>query len=248
LVVLVVTCMASIFDRIKNYPCTMKWLIDLLTSTLGRKVIMAATGLFLILFLAVHLAGNLQLLKDDGGRAFNIYAEFMSTNPLIQIISKGNFFFILLHIFIAVVLTIRNRQARGNERYAVTSGKSSHWTSRNMGILGTIVLVFLVVHLKDFYGVMHFGQMDKVVYDGEEYRNIYATVAYWFNVDWYVALYVFCMTAVGFHLWHGFASAFQSLGLNHVKYNPVINVVGKAFAVVVPALFAWIPIAMYFKL
>jgi succinate dehydrogenase / fumarate reductase cytochrome b subunit len=225
---------------------TMNWLVKLFTSTLGRKLIMALTGLFLILFLAVHLAGNLQLLKDDGGRSFNIYAEFMSTNTLIQIVSKGNFFFILLHIFMSLYLTVKNRSARGNERYAITSGKSSIWSSRNMGILGTIILVFLVVHLKDFYGQMHFGEMAKVTYDGVEYRDIYSTVAYWFSVDWYVALYTVCMVAVGFHLWHGFSSAFQTLGLNHLKYNPIINGAGKLFAVVVPALFAWIPINMFF--
>ncbi|MCE2731816.1 MAG: succinate dehydrogenase cytochrome b subunit [Flammeovirgaceae bacterium] len=224
----------------------MNWLITLFTSTLGRKLLMALTGLFLILFLAVHLIGNLQLLKDDGGRAFNVYAEFMSTNPLIQIVSKGNFFFILLHIFISIVLTIKNRQARGTDRYAVTSGKSSIWSSRNMGILGTIVLVFLVVHLKHFWAEMHFGDMPKVTYDGTEYRDIYSLVAQWFAVPWYVALYVFCMAAVGFHLWHGFASSFQTLGLNHPKYNGIINFLGKTFSVVVPALFAWIPINMFF--
>ena len=225
----------------------MKWVIDLFTSSLGRKLLMALTGLFLILFLAVHLAGNLQLLKDDGGRAFNIYAEFMSTNPLIQTISKGNFFFILLHIGVSIALTIRNRQARGSERYAVTSGKSSIWSSRNMGILGTIVLVFLVTHLNHFWAQMHFGDMPRVTYDGEEYRDIYTTVDYWFGKGWYVGLYVFCMVAVAFHLWHGFISAFQTLGLNHMKYNPVINLVGKVFAIVVPALFAWIPISMFFN-
>ena len=224
----------------------MNWLITLFTSTLGRNLLMALTGLFLILFLAVHLIGNLQLLKDDGGRAFNVYAEFMSTNPLIQIVSKGNFFFILLHIFISIVLTIKNRQARGTDRYAVTSGKSSIWSSRNMGILGTIVLVFLVVHLKHFWAEMHFGDMPKVIYDGTEYRDIYSLVAQWFAVPWYVALYVFCMAAVAFHLWHGFASSFQTLGLNHPKYNGIINFLGKTFAVVVPALFAWIPINMFF--
>lgn len=223
----------------------MKWFIDLFTSSLGRKALMALTGLFLILFLAVHLAGNLQLLKNDGGRAFNIYAEFMSTNPLIQTVSKGNFAFILLHVFMSLYLTIKNRQARGPEGYAMKSGKSSAWTSRNMGILGTLVLVFLVIHLKDFYGQMHFGQMEMVEYEGERYRNIYATVAYWFEKEWYVALYVFCMGAVGFHLWHGFSSAFQTLGWSHPKYNPLIHFVGKAFAVVVPALFALIPIWMY---
>lgn len=206
---------------------------------------MALTGLFLILFLAVHLAGNLQLLKDDGGRAFNIYAEFMSTNPLVQTISKGNFFFILLHIGVSIGLTIRNRAARGPVGYAVTTGKSSIWSSRNMGILGTLILVFLVIHLKDFWGQMHYGDMAKVNYDGTEYRDIYSTVALWFDKGWYVGLYVFCMAAVGFHLWHGFTSAFQTLGLNHSKYNPLIHFVGKAFSVIVPVLFALIPILMF---
>jgi succinate dehydrogenase / fumarate reductase, cytochrome b subunit len=219
----------------------MNWFITLFTSTLGRKLLMALTGLFLILFLLVHLIGNLQLLNDDGGKSFNIYAEFMSTNPLIQIV-----FFILLHVTISLLLSLKNRNARGSERYAVTSGKNSGWSSRNMGILGTLVLVFLVIHLKDFWAAMHFSEMPKAIYDGVEYRDIYGVVALWFAKGWYVGLYVFCMAAVGFHLWHGFTSAFQTLGLNHQKYNPIIVFVGRIFAVVVPALFAWIPLNMFF--
>jgi len=224
----------------------MKWFLDLFSSSLGRKLMMALTGLFLIAFLTVHLIGNLQLLKDDGGKAFNIYAEFMSTNPVIQTISKGNFAFILIHIVWAIILTRKNKIARP-QGYAVTSSKSSIWSSRNMGILGTIILVFLVVHLKHFWAEMHYGGIPTVNYEGKDVRDIYTIVAYWFTVDWYVALYVFCMVGVAFHLWHGFTSAFQTLGINHMKYNPVINFVGKAFAVVVPALFAWIPISMFFK-
>lgn len=223
----------------------MKWIIDLFASSLGRKLLMALTGIFLILFLAVHLTGNLQLLKADDGRAFNVYAEFMSTNPIVQTISKGNFFFILLHITVSLILTIRNRKARGEKGYAI-NGKSSIWASRNMGILGTLVLTFLVIHLRHFWGEMHYGDMPMVMYDGESYRNIYEVVAYWFSKGWYVALYVFCMIALAFHLWHGFASSFQTLGLHHQKYNPIINFVGKAFAIIVPALFAWIPLSMYF--
>jgi len=223
----------------------MKWFLDLFSSSLGRKLTMALTGLFLILFLAVHLAGNLQLLKDDGGRSFNIYAEFMSTNPLIQIVSKGNFAFILIHVLWAILLSRKNNAARGPVGYAVSSGKSSEWSSRNMGILGTLVLVFIVIHLKDFWAQMHFGAMKTVDYDGKTYRDIYSLVNEWFGMGWYVALYVFCMAAVGFHLWHGFASAFQTLGLNHLKYNGLIKTVGRTFAVVVPALFALIPVLMY---
>lgn len=224
----------------------MKWFLDLFSSSLGRKLMMALTGLFLIAFLTVHLIGNLQLLKDDGGKAFNIYAEFMSTNPVIQTISKGNFAFILIHIIWAIILTRKNKIARP-QGYAVTSSKSSIWSSRNMGILGTIILVFLVVHLKHFWAEMHYGGIPTVNYEGKDVRDIYTIVAYWFTVDWYVALYAFCMVGVAFHLWHGFTSAFQTLGINHMKYNPVINFVGKAFAVIVPALFAWIPISMFFK-
>ena len=223
----------------------MKWFLDLFSSTLGRKLTMALTGLFLILFLAVHLAGNLQLLKDDGGRSFNIYAEFMSTNPLIQIVSKGNFAFIIIHALWAILLSRKNQSARGPVGYAESSGQSSAWTSRNMGILGTVVLVFIVIHLKDFWAEMHFGGMTMVDYDGKTYRDIYSLVNLWFQKSWYVVLYVFCMAAVGFHLWHGFASAFQTMGLNHLKYNGLIKVVGRTFAVVVPGLFALIPVLMY---
>lgn len=226
----------------------MKWFLDLFSSTLGRKLVMALTGLFLISFLLIHLIGNLQLLHDDGGRAFNIYAEFMSTNSLIQTISKANFTFIFIHIIWSMILTWKNRRARGPEGYAITSSKSSIWSSRNMGILGTIILVFLVVHLKDFYGQMHYGGIATLNYDGKVTRDIYTVVAEWFNKGWYVGLYVFCMIGVAFHLWHGFISAFQTLGLNHMKYNPVISFVGKTFSIVVPALFAWIPISMFFKL
>jgi succinate dehydrogenase / fumarate reductase cytochrome b subunit len=226
----------------------MKWILDLFASTLGRKLLMALTGLFLISFLAVHLAGNLQLLKHDDGVAFNKYAEFMGHNPLIQTIAKGNFFFIFLHIFISFALTIRNRGARGSEGYSVHSGKSSIWASRNMGVLGTVILIFLVIHLSHFWGESKFGTLEPQTVDGETIGNLYAVVAYWFTKGWYVALYVFCMIALAFHLWHGFQSAFQTLGLRHPKYTPVINFIGKAFAVIVPALFAWIPIAMYFQL
>ncbi len=104
----------------------MKWFLDLFSSSLGRKVLMALTGLFLILFLAVHLAGNLQLLKHDDGQAFNVYAKFMTTNPVIKVISYANYAFILLHILMAVVLSKKNKAARGSQGYEI-AGKSSAW-------------------------------------------------------------------------------------------------------------------------
>ena len=205
---------------------------------------MALTGLFLILFLVVHLIGNLQLLKSDEGQSFNIYAQFMTTNPLIVVISYVNYTFILIHIIWSIILTRRNRRARGPEGYAVNRN-SSHWTSRNMGILGTFIFIFLVIHLRSFWYEMHWGGIPTATYDGEQYKNLYAVVDKAYADIWFVVLYVVSMALLAFHLFHGFGSAFQTLGWNHVKYNPLIKFVGVAFAIVVPALFALIPVYMY---
>lgn len=222
----------------------MNWFASLFSSSIGKKVVMALTGLFLVLFLIVHLAGNLQLLKQDGGMAFNLYAEFMTTNPVIMAISYLLYISILAHAIWALILTRGNSRARGSKGYAVVRN-SSGWTSRNMGILGTFVFIFLVIHLKDFWVEMHWGGIEHVSYAGRDVKDLYTVVAIAFSRSWYVILYVVSMLLLGFHLWHGFASAFQTLGLNHVKYNPVIKFVGRAFAIIVPALFAAIPIGMF---
>jgi succinate dehydrogenase / fumarate reductase, cytochrome b subunit len=225
----------------------MNWFLNFFSSTIGRKLLMALTGLFLILFLVVHLAGNLQLLHEDQGKAFNVYAHFMTSNPLVMTISIVNFALITLHIVVAILLSRRNRAARGPQGYAVTNN-SSTLTSRNMGILGTLVLVFLVVHLKNFWYETHFGAIDPADYDGDKVKNLFHVVDVAYQQGWYVILYVVSMAVVGFHLYHGFGSAFQTLGLNHVKYNGVIRVVGVAFSIIVPVLFALIPILMYFDI
>jgi succinate dehydrogenase / fumarate reductase cytochrome b subunit len=145
----------------------------------------------------------------------------------------------------AILLTRKNRAARGPEGYAVKSGKSSPWASRNMGILGTFIFIFLVIHLKGFWYEMHWGGIATQNYDGKEVKDLYVVVDAAYSNFWYAALYVVSMVFLAFHLWHGFASAFQTLGLNHLKYNGIINFVGRAFAIVVPASFALIPIWMF---
>jgi succinate dehydrogenase / fumarate reductase, cytochrome b subunit len=222
----------------------MNWFFKFLASTIGRKLLMALTGLFIILFLVVHLAGNLQLLKDDGGKAFNVYAHFMTSNPLIKTVGYVNYTLILVHIVWAIWLSKQNMSARGPKGYAV-SKNSSHWTSRNMGILGTFILFFLVFHLSGFWWKMHNGPINPVNYDGVEYKNLYEVVDTAYGLWWYVTIYIVSMLLLAFHLWHGFISAFQTLGVNHPKYNPVIKFVGKAFAIIVPLLFALIPVLMY---
>ena len=222
----------------------MNWFSSLFSSTLGKKLVMALTGLFLISFLIVHLAGNLQLLKADGGRAFNLYTEFMTTNPVIKTISYVLYASILIHVLWSLALTMLNRKARGPERYVVVKN-SSPWTSRNMGVLGSLIFIFLVIHLKDFWFQMHWGGIGSVDYEGKQVKDLYSVVEVTFGQPWYVVLYVVSMLLLGFHLWHGFASAFQTLGLSHVKYSPVVKFIGRAFAIIVPAMFAGIPVVMF---
>ena len=215
----------------------------LFKSSLGRKYLMALSGLFLCLFLVIHVAGNLQLFKDDGGKAFNEYTYFMTHNPVIMVVAYLNYLFILLHVFDGLLLTLANRKARGSNYANVDQRKSSTWSSRNMGILGTLLLIFLVIHMRTFWFEMKFGTMPTVSYDGQEYKDMYSVVVEAFSQAWYAILYVICMFALGFHLFHGFQSGFQTLGLNHKKYTPTIKAIGVGlFAIIIPALFAAMPL------
>lgn len=227
------------------------WFTRFIASSIGQKIIMSLTGLFLITFLLIHLIGNLQLISDDGGQAFNEYAYFMTHNPLIKTISYGLYFFILLHAFQGIALWRRNKSSRGDVGYAVkknrVAGDNSRVSSVYMGALGTVILIFILIHMYQFWLQMKMGQTLMVSYaGGEEVKDLYTLVAAAFANPLYVVFYVVCMIFVAFHLWHGFQSAFQTLGLNHPKWTPLIKVVGKFYSVLVPLGFAIIPIYMYF--
>lgn len=200
------------------------------------------------MFLTGHLLGNTLLFKEDGGKAFNEYAKFMTTTPLVKVMSYFTYFCILFHVIYSIVLTRMNRVARPI-KYAVTSrSENSLWTSRNMGILGTVVFVFIVLHLRSFWWEMHYGNIPMVEYEGGgQIKNLYIIVVEAFSQLWYVILYVICMLVLAFHLSHGFQSAFQTLGLSHPKYSPFIKKVGMGFAIIVPLLFALMPIYIYLK-
>lgn len=227
----------------------MGWLGRFFTSSIGQKLLMSLTGIFLILFLVVHLAGNLQLLKGDGGEAFNIYADFMGHNPFIQFVSKGNFVLIGLHAVLGLYLWLRNKAARGGVRYArqkVRAVNTVPGFARNMAILGIILLVFILVHLFQFWFQMKFDPNIAITTaGGEQVKDLYSLVSAAFSNVYFVIFYVVCMFVVAFHLWHGFQSAFQSLGLNHKKYSPAIQFIGKAYSVLVPLGYAIIPIVFY---
>ena len=226
------------------------WFGKFLTSSIGRKVVMSLTGLFLIVFLVVHLLGNLQLiLAQDGGQTFNEYAYFMTHNPVIKFTSYGLYAFIIIHAVQGLLLAYYNRQARGDVRYAVkvnrTAGasKSSIW----MGSLGTVILIFIIIHMAQFWLQMKLGNTEMVTYDGEPVKDLYTLVAAVYENPLFVIFYVVAMIFIAFHLWHGFQSAWQTLGLNHRKYTPLIKAVGYAYSVLVPLGFASIPIIMFLR-
>lgn len=219
----------------------------ILGSSLAKKYWMALTGLFLSIFLVVHLAGNLILL---GGSAmaedFNAYAEFMTTFPLIKITSYLLYASILFHAFDGFLLTVQNRKARPVKYHYEKPSANSNWPSRNMAFLGTIMLLFIIGHMATFWWRMKFGELP---IDGAGRKDLFTVVDMYFttaSTAWlHVIVYVIAMIAIAFHLWHGFQSAFQTLGVNHPKYSPVIKRVGHIFAVVIPALFALIPVYMF---
>ena len=225
----------------------MSWLISFFRSSIGRKLVMSLTGIFLITFLIVHLIGNLLLLNNDGGEAFNTYAYFMTNNPLIKTVSYGLYFFILLHSVQGILLTVYNKRAKGS-KYAVNTYENSSWASKNMALLGILIFAFLMLHMGDFWWKMKQNELDMVSYAGFDHavKDLYTRVSIAFKELWIVFAYLIGLLALFFHLWHGFDSAFQTLGLRHKKYTPLISAVGKAYSILVPVGFAIIPLYIYF--
>lgn len=284
----------------------------LLKSSIAKKYWMALTGLFLCLFLAGHLAGNLQLLIPDGALQFNQYALFMTTNPAVKILSYLTYFSILFHAIDGILLTIQNKKARPVGYAKENPATNSGFASRNMAVLGTLILIFIITHMTNFWAKMHFDENMPLmttsitaqdatqdyyvgIETGQYYlvsqveskldtlsgqnmmpkqfkikngTEIYAAAADVKVGDLYKDLhkitisffkdeklgliatlgYVLAMFVLGFHLWHGFQSSFQSLGLRSPKYYGFITKFGMAFSVVVPFLFAVVPLYIHFIL
>ncbi|RYG42152.1 MAG: succinate dehydrogenase cytochrome b subunit, partial [Chitinophagaceae bacterium] len=270
---------------------------------------MALTGLFLCLFLVGHLIGNLQIIYADPHQ-FNTYALFMTSNIAVKALSYLTYLSILFHTVDGILLTVQNAKARPVGYVRNNPSKNSTWSSRNMGILGTLILIFIVTHMMNFWAVMHFDNKmpletffvenpmggkqefyvtqtpgeyipkDQVAASKKEaeaqrkplfikdrtefmyvqadvkkadgYKDLYKVTVAFFKDEKFgliaTVLYVLAMVALGFHLYHGFASAFQSLGANHPKYSPAISKFGIAFSIIVPLLFAIIPVFVRFFL
>lgn len=201
---------------------------------------MAFTGLFLIVFLIVHCYVNAQIFWNDGGKQFNEAAHFMGTNFVIRTVEIGLFAFLLVHIIQGLALYFKNK-ARRSVTYAVTPGnKVSPWYSRSMALLGTLVLLFLIVHLSQFWAPNRYSQTT-----GNGELNLYDMMKQNFSVLWVVIVYLLGCFSLAWHLVHGFYSSFQTLGLATHKYKKMIKGIGVAFAIIVPIIFAIMPVSMY---
>jgi succinate dehydrogenase / fumarate reductase cytochrome b subunit len=214
-----------------------------LQSSLGKKLVMGLTGLFLISFLIIHATLNSFIFFNDGGLIFNKGAKFMAENPIIRAMEYVLFLGLVLHCLQALFLTLQNNKARPI-KYAVNKGNAnSKWYSRSMGLLGTLLLIFLIIHLGNFWVKSRFTGLPGVDANGNE--NLYLVMIEAFSNLWLVVLYVLAQVSLAYHLMHGFQSSFQTLGLNHPKYTPVIKSVGFWFSIIISIVFAAMPIAVY---
>ena len=219
-----------------------------ITSTIFRKGLASLSGLFLVTFLLGHLAGNLQLFIPgvEGQTQFNKYALFMTTNPIVKVLSFITYFAVLLHIAITLYLVIQSKKARPL-KYAVTNNQgNSTWSSRNMAVLGTILMLFLIIHLRSFWYEMHFGDMPyQYLEDGTKIKDLHLITTSAFQNPLYTIFYVLCMAALSLHLKHGVESAIQTIGLKTPNYEKFFKYTAMSIAFAIPAIFASIPIYLF---
>lgn len=224
----------------------------LICSSIGKKLIMSVSGLFLVTFLFIHLTLNSFLLLSDGGELFNAAAHFMKTNPIIKVVEPVLGLGFIVHIVYAFILSYQNRKARGANAYAsgnATTGVS--WASKNMLMLGIAVVAFLVVHIAQFWVKMkitHDGLTETVINIAgvpTHVENAYALVNAAFGELWIVALYVIGSLALASHLSHGFWSAFQSMGFSNEVWKNRLSCAGAAVAWIIGLGFSLIAVLQH---
>ena len=220
-------------------------------SSVGKKLVMAFTGIFLILFLIVHVGLNATIWANDGGLMFNKAGHFMGSNVVPRVLEIGLFLGIFLHILQGYVLTLENRSKR-SVGYEVSYTKGSKWYSRSMALLGTLLLMFLIMHIYHFWtpsrlgGIGNIKSLDTFILNGVEYHNLYGEMQLIFENPIVVILYVLACGSLAYHLAHGFQSAFKTIGVHNKRYHMLISSIGYGFAIIVPLAFAMMPISFYF--
>jgi succinate dehydrogenase / fumarate reductase cytochrome b subunit len=219
---------------------------NIFTSSIGKKLWMSLAGIFLIIFLLVHLGINLLLIIFEDPMVYNRAAHFMSTNILIKIFEIVLFGGILLHIIYALILQVQNWIARP-KRYLKANYSNTSFFSKFMIHTAAIILVFLVIHFIDFYFKAKFGHGAEVLVNGSLYHDFATEIEDKFKMMPFVVFYIAAFIFLGFHLVHGFQSAFKTLGLENTRYAPVIQVAAILYSVTVVGGYSLIPLLIYFS-
>ncbi|MFV0469817.1 MAG: succinate dehydrogenase cytochrome b subunit [Dysgonomonas sp.] len=217
----------------------MSWLLN---SSIGRKFIMAISGCALVLFLLFHMSMNLVLVIST--EAYDMICEFLGTNWYAIVASMGLAALFIVHILYALFLTLQNRKARGSDKYASSNLTDVSWSSKNMFVLGLVIVAFLVLHLYDFWYKMQFSELFHLE-GAEPHGSVIALEL--FKNPVHVAIYLIGIIALWFHLSHGFWSMFQSSGLNGRTWLPRLKVVAYVVASVICVGFATVPVFFYAK-
>ncbi len=217
---------------------------NFVTSSIGRKFFMSITGLFLMVFLFMHMSINLLILFDKSGNLFNEAAHFMVTNPMIKIMELVLALGFLVHIIWSFIITLQNKKARP-ARYAASSPKGS-FASRNMMILGAMVLVFIILHMMHFFvPIKVTGEVTHATVNGVEMHDAAALVVGLFKSSFlYCVLYVLGGILVGLHITHGFWSAFQTIGFSNKQWEKRLKCVATLYAIIVTLGYCAIPIVI----
>ena len=209
----------------------------------------ALTGLFLCVFLIVHLSANCILLwpEESAREMYNAYSTLLRENPLIKIVAYVLYLAIIFHVIFALIVTIKNRAAKPNQ-YTVNQTKAnSTWASQNMGVLGVLVLIFIVVHLVNFWARIKLGIGEEVGTDINGHMDVYEVTSGLFHNIYYVIFYSVLMVPLGYHLFHGLKSAFKTLGFYHKKGLHVLAKISLGYAIIMSVGFGIIPFIVYFK-
>jgi len=224
-------------------------------SSIGKKITMGLTGFFLISFLIIHCSINAMIFFNDGGQTFNHWGHFMGSNLLIRTAEIGLFVFLLIHIIQGLLLWKQNRSARPVKYIVTKPNENSKWYSRSMGLLGTLILIFLILHLYHFWTPSRFGGIANVRaleettlsdYNNQPVHDLFKEMLLVFQNNLLVVIvYVLGVISLCWHLLHGFQSAFQTFGWNHKKYTPLIKTLGVGYSIIICLLFAMMPIAIY---
>ncbi len=214
-----------------------------------RKYIVGATGLFLCVFLVAHLSANLMLLwpPATASKMYNAYGALLSNNPIIKVVAFLLYASIAAHIIYALLLTIKNKAARGGNYTVKDNKKNSSWASQQMGLLGSLILLFIVIHLANFWARAKLGIGDAVPDDIYGNKDLYLLAAVLFDNIYYAIFYSLMMIPLGYHLYHGLKSALKSLGVYHKSILQFMEKASLVFALIMTIGFGIVPIIMYFK-